>query len=119
MSRFLAPQCRLLLLAATFATLAACGEPATPPPTQASASRDTPPPSTSSTPGNVDTQGSPDASDTPATPDIVDAPDAPGLPIGADAPDFELRDQHGNPRTSRELTSQGLLALVFYRSADW
>lgn len=79
-------------------------------------------------PGNEGEPKSPDSSATspgeqqsgesPAgTPDAADEP--PGLKLGSQAPDFELKDQAGTPRSLRSLLSQGKVALVFYRSADW
>ncbi len=43
----------------------------------------------------------------------------PGLAVGAKAPEFALKDQNGQERKLSDLLSQGSVALVFYRSADW
>jgi hypothetical protein len=45
--------------------------------------------------------------------------DAIGPKVGETVPDFELRDQHGQPRTLAALAGPGGTMLVFYRSADW
>jgi hypothetical protein len=45
--------------------------------------------------------------------------DAIGPRVGETAPDFELRDQHGQPRTLAALAGPRGTMLVFYRSADW
>ncbi len=42
-----------------------------------------------------------------------------GVAIGEKAPDFTLNDQDGNEVTLASLLSEGNVALVFYRSADW
>ena len=41
------------------------------------------------------------------------------LKVGMPAPAFVLNDQDGKKRSLEEFTKQGLVALVFYRSADW
>ena len=47
------------------------------------------------------------------------APDR-GLPVGARAPEFALADRHGRTRALGEFLAEGrVLALLFYRSADW
>lgn len=46
--------------------------------------------------------------------------DDPGLKMGQEAPEFTLKDQEGKERSSKEFLKDGkLVALVFYRSADW
>lgn len=47
------------------------------------------------------------------------AAELPGLAIGKPAPDFALKNQDGETVQLSELTKQGQVALVFYRSADW
>jgi cytochrome oxidase Cu insertion factor (SCO1/SenC/PrrC family) len=47
------------------------------------------------------------------------APDTMGLPIGEKAPAFTLKDQDGSEVTLASLLSDGPVALVFHRSADW
>jgi cytochrome oxidase Cu insertion factor (SCO1/SenC/PrrC family) len=42
-----------------------------------------------------------------------------GLKIGEAAPKFTLKDQEGRERSLDELLTNGKVALVFYRSADW
>jgi cytochrome oxidase Cu insertion factor (SCO1/SenC/PrrC family) len=43
-----------------------------------------------------------------------------GLAVGAKAPKFSLKDQNGAQKSLDEFLSKGrLVALVFYRSADW
>ena len=42
-----------------------------------------------------------------------------GLKVGEKAPDFKLKDQNGEERTLKDLTKDGSVALVFYRSASW
>lgn len=44
---------------------------------------------------------------------------SPGLKVGKQAPEIKLKDQNGEVRNLKELTEDGLAALVFYRSADW
>ena len=55
----------------------------------------------------------------------------PGIAVGKKAPDFKLRDQEGKERSLKELLAakaeeepdgkpgEHVVALVFYRSADW
>jgi cytochrome oxidase Cu insertion factor (SCO1/SenC/PrrC family) len=45
--------------------------------------------------------------------------DAIGPKVGETAADFELRDQHGQPRTLAALAGPNGTMLVFYRSAEW
>jgi hypothetical protein len=42
-----------------------------------------------------------------------------GLKIGEKAPAFKLKDQNSKERTLEEFTKQGMVALVFHRSAGW
>ncbi len=42
-----------------------------------------------------------------------------GLKIGEKAPEFALKDQASKERTLKELTKDGSVALVFFRSASW
>jgi len=42
-----------------------------------------------------------------------------GLHVGEKAPGFALKDQHGVTRTLAGYTKKGIVALLFYRSADW
>jgi len=42
-----------------------------------------------------------------------------GLRVGDKAPDFELRDQRGVSRTLAGYAKKGIVALLFFRSADW
>ena len=43
----------------------------------------------------------------------------PGLPVGARAPVFSAPDQDGRERRLPDARQEGMLALVFHRSADW
>jgi cytochrome oxidase Cu insertion factor (SCO1/SenC/PrrC family) len=50
----------------------------------------------------------------------------PGIAVGKKAPDFVLQDQQGKERSLKEFIGEpekeaddAVLALVFYRSADW
>lgn len=45
--------------------------------------------------------------------------DAHQFKVGAAAPTFVLNDQTGKKRSLEEFTKKGMVALVFYRSADW
>ena len=45
--------------------------------------------------------------------------DSVGPKVGEAVPDFELRDQHGTPRSLSSLIGPKGTMLVFYRSADW
>jgi cytochrome oxidase Cu insertion factor (SCO1/SenC/PrrC family) len=45
--------------------------------------------------------------------------DTTGLPVGRKAPAFTLKDQDGSEVTLASLLSDGPVALVFHRSADW
>jgi cytochrome oxidase Cu insertion factor (SCO1/SenC/PrrC family) len=48
------------------------------------------------------------------------ATDSHGLEVGAKAPGFKLRDQAGQEHSLSEFVQKGkVVALVFYRSADW
>jgi cytochrome oxidase Cu insertion factor (SCO1/SenC/PrrC family) len=48
------------------------------------------------------------------------ATDSHGLEVGAQAPGFNLRDQVGQEHSLSEFLQKGkVVALVFYRSADW
>ena len=42
-----------------------------------------------------------------------------GLAVGEKIPGFTLPDQHGKPRSFRDLAGRDGLLLVFSRSADW
>ena len=42
-----------------------------------------------------------------------------GLKVGEKAPAFKLKDQNGKERTLEEFTKQGMVAIVFHRSAGW
>ena len=42
-----------------------------------------------------------------------------GLRIGEQAPEFALRDQSGRTRKFVDFRGKGIVALLFYRSADW
>ena len=42
-----------------------------------------------------------------------------GLKAGEPAPKFTLKDQEGRERSLDEFLTKGMVALVFYRSADW
>jgi hypothetical protein len=42
-----------------------------------------------------------------------------GPAVGAKVPDFILPDQHGVPRSLRDLTGPNGLLLIFSRSAGW
>jgi cytochrome oxidase Cu insertion factor (SCO1/SenC/PrrC family) len=42
-----------------------------------------------------------------------------GIKVGAKAPAFKLSDQAGKQRSLDELTEDGTVALVFFRSASW
>jgi len=42
-----------------------------------------------------------------------------GLAVGQKAPSFQLEDQAGRERSLEEFSTDGKVALVFYRSADW
>jgi hypothetical protein len=44
---------------------------------------------------------------------------AEGLPVGAPAPGFTLKDQTGRERTLEDFQKQGMVALVFLRSARY
>lgn len=52
-------------------------------------------------------------------PEVAPQDDTPGLAVGELAPKFELSDQHGQQQSLSKLLSEGPVALVFYRSADW
>ena len=41
------------------------------------------------------------------------------LKVGEPAPKFTLKDQEGRERSLDEFLTNGRVALVFYRSADW
>jgi hypothetical protein len=50
----------------------------------------------------------------------------PGIKVGERAPDFKLKDQQGEERALKEFigdpdkdADDAVIALVFYRSADW
>ena len=50
----------------------------------------------------------------------------PGIKVGEKAPDFKLKDQQGQERALKEFFGEPdkeadatVIALVFYRSADW
>ena len=45
--------------------------------------------------------------------------DQTGLKVGEPAPKFTLKDQEGRERSLDEFLTNGRVALVFYRSADW
>ncbi len=42
-----------------------------------------------------------------------------GLRVGEQAPDFTLKDQSGRTRKFADFRGKGIVALLFYRSADW
>ena len=42
-----------------------------------------------------------------------------GVKVGEPAPKFTLKDQEGRERSLDEFLTNGKVALVFYRSADW
>ena len=42
-----------------------------------------------------------------------------GLAVGRKAPSFRIKDQTGTDRSLDDLLTEGKVALVFYRSADW
>ena len=52
------------------------------------------------------------------TPDVDTAAHGPGVGVG-ETVSIELKDQSGKVRTLPELAGDGLVALVFHRSADW
>ena len=41
------------------------------------------------------------------------------IAVGDRAPNFVLQDQMGEEQSLGDLLTQGMVALVFYRSADW
>ena len=41
------------------------------------------------------------------------------IAVGQKAPNFRLKDQHGQEQARQVLLTDGNVALVFYRSADW
>jgi len=43
----------------------------------------------------------------------------PRLAVGEVAPSFQLPDQYGKQRSLEDLAADGMVALVFFRSADW
>jgi cytochrome oxidase Cu insertion factor (SCO1/SenC/PrrC family) len=47
------------------------------------------------------------------------SPEATGLAVGQKAPDFTLKDQNSRDVSLTALLKKGLVAVVFYRSADW
>jgi hypothetical protein len=49
----------------------------------------------------------------------VFAEDKTGLKVGETAPDFVLKDQVGQEHSLKELRKDRVVALVFYRSANW
>jgi cytochrome oxidase Cu insertion factor (SCO1/SenC/PrrC family) len=42
-----------------------------------------------------------------------------GVAVGEKAPEFELRDSSGKPHTLAALLGDAILAVLFFRSADW
>jgi cytochrome oxidase Cu insertion factor (SCO1/SenC/PrrC family) len=42
-----------------------------------------------------------------------------GVAVGEKAPEFELRDSSGKPHTLADLLGDEILAVLFFRSADW
>ncbi len=53
------------------------------------------------------------------TAELPPAERAKRLAVGEAAPNFRLQDQQGKERTLDDLITDGNVALVFYRSADW
>jgi hypothetical protein len=43
----------------------------------------------------------------------------PGIGVGEKAPAFALRDQNGEAHALADLLGDEILALLFFRSADW
>ena len=42
-----------------------------------------------------------------------------GIKVGEKAPDFTLTDVDGSKHTLSDLTKEGTVALMFFRSANW
>ncbi|MEM7155817.1 MAG: hypothetical protein AAF799_23405 [Myxococcota bacterium] len=71
----------------------------------------------SASPNGVQSQDDEAAAGTPAAPVPTEGP---GVAVGERAPAFSLADQSGKTRSLDEwLGKDRLVAIVFYRSADW